>query len=172
MTCTPNSLKLKEMPLLCQKLGFNKEVLDDKNITDYGYDRKVLIGNWFENQSKPIESRKMDLNTIYRKDYNCKTPVLDPNSTWNNRLSGQRSLNLAQGKYDEFGENMSTVYDLAYRCRVRDFVSGNYGNATNYGKKECKQDYWVTQRDDRLLRFHTEYKDAYSFSPCASHITS
>uniref|UniRef100_A0A1B6GYP8 Uncharacterized protein n=1 Tax=Cuerna arida TaxID=1464854 RepID=A0A1B6GYP8_9HEMI len=126
MNCSPRSLKLQEMPLLCQKLGFNKEDLDDKKITDYGYDNKVLIGNWFENQSKTLESREMDLNTIYSKDFDYKTPVIDLNSTWNNRLNGQRSLNLAQGKDDEFRENMSTMYDLAYRCRVRDYVSGNY----------------------------------------------
>lgn len=56
---------------------------------DFGYNDKVLVGEWQERRRKYIVNREFDLRTQYMVDYTQKSADRDINSAWDNRLNGQ-----------------------------------------------------------------------------------
>lgn len=56
---------------------------------DFGYNDKVLVGEWQERRRKDIVNREFDLRTQYMVDYSQKSADRDVNSAWDNRLHGQ-----------------------------------------------------------------------------------
>ncbi|XP_054260741.1 uncharacterized protein LOC129003336 [Macrosteles quadrilineatus] len=162
MNYTPRSLKLLEMPYLCKKLGIN--TTDYEKTTgsiNYGYNSKVLVGNWEAERLGPGhlgEGGTMVFETTYNKDYRCLKGDQNSQDLWTNRIRNMGTMDTQDGE-----NSMVTIYDLAFRCRVRDFVSGDYGNITGYGKKECLRHYWdATLNKEKSCRFNTEYREAFS----------
>lgn len=56
---------------------------------DFGYNDKVLVGEWQERRRKDIVNREFDLRTQYMVDFTQKSADRDVNSAWDNRLYGQ-----------------------------------------------------------------------------------
>uniref|UniRef100_A0A1B6C9C0 Uncharacterized protein n=1 Tax=Clastoptera arizonana TaxID=38151 RepID=A0A1B6C9C0_9HEMI len=164
MSCTNRpsnfSLQLLEMPDLCRILKSTKH--SDERITgikDFGYNPNVLLGNWVENRREFLEEEYKH-KTLYDTDYTRPQTRRDLTSLWNVRLKSQGLPLLMlreHGLLGEYVHNMATVYDLAYRCKARDFLDGNYGNVTGYGLKEMKSHIWDRQRASMRQMYLTEY---------------
>ncbi|XP_075232291.1 uncharacterized protein LOC142330731 [Lycorma delicatula] len=93
-----------------------------KACEDFHYNRKVLIGNWVEEQREYVNI-ECPQYSIYMANYtHPKIPYHLNEEFWKNASDGQglSSLDLfGQGKSIEFFRNKSTVYDLAFHHKFR-----------------------------------------------------
>ncbi|CAH1396393.1 unnamed protein product [Nezara viridula] len=165
---------------------FDERLPPQKPSQDFNspYNDKVLCGNWQENLSK-YERHIYPMASEYMKEYYHPTvDVVSRNHYYDNKLKGWgtdwHTVN-DQGLPEEFRNNFSTLYDLAYNgsCpkvvnkpwrrfhsafveyRPQQDMMNNFGNTVNYGLTKYKEDQWEEEKLKDIDDVKTTYQVTY-----------
>ncbi|XP_014272316.1 uncharacterized protein [Halyomorpha halys] len=148
------------------------------------YNDKVLCGNWQENLRSYVR-RIYPMASEYMKEYyHPSVHALSKEHYYDNKLKGWgtdwHTVN-DQGLPEEYLNNFSTLYDLAYNgsCpkvvnkpwrkfhgafaeyRPQQDMMNNFGNTVNYGLTKYKEEQWEDQKVKHIGDATTTYQVTY-----------